>query len=100
MEKSEKEKEEGKEKEEEGVDEVEMDRLMALEYHQKAQVESYFMKVDFLCEPLCLNLLQNRIFRVLSPNRPYQELNGHTSGSFCNNTIEFLIYQYCKRVCK
>ena len=27
-----------KEKEEEGVDEVEMDRLMALEYHQKAQV--------------------------------------------------------------
>ena len=32
-----------KEKEEEGVDEVEMDRLMALEYHQKAQVvEAYF----------------------------------------------------------
>ena len=27
-----------KEKEQDGVDEVEMDRLMALEYHQKAQV--------------------------------------------------------------
>ena len=41
MEKSEKEMLE-KEKEEEGVDEVEMDRLMALEYHQKAQVvEAY-----------------------------------------------------------
>ena len=41
MEKSEKEMLE-KEKEEEGVDEVEMDRLMALEYHQKAQVDAYF----------------------------------------------------------
>ena len=42
MEKSEKEKVEEKEKEEGGVDEVEMDRLMALEYHQKAQVvEAY-----------------------------------------------------------
>ena len=42
MEKSEKEKVEEKEKEEGGVDEVEMDRLMALEYHQKAQVDAYF----------------------------------------------------------
>ena len=49
MEKSKKEKMLEKEKEEEGVDEVEMDRLMALEYHQKAQVESYFMISDFLC---------------------------------------------------
>ena len=40
MEKSEKEK--MVEKEGEGVDEVEMDRLMALEYHQKAQVDAYF----------------------------------------------------------
>ena len=42
MEKNKKEKVVEKEKEEERVDEVEMDRLMALEYHQKAQVvEAY-----------------------------------------------------------
>ena len=34
------EEKEEEEEEEDGVDEVEMDRLMALEYHQRAQVAS------------------------------------------------------------
>ena len=33
------------------------------------------MIIVFLWQPLFLNLLQNHIFRVLLPNRPYQELN-------------------------
>ena len=33
------------------------------------------MIIDFLWQPLFLNLLQNYMFRVFSPHRPYQELN-------------------------